>query len=387
MIVQSVPRSNRGRFDALDGLRAVAVALVFLTHAGPGVFTGGFLGVTLFFALSGYLITTLLLSEYRRTERISLKRFYVRRFLRLMPALFAMVVLTAAASIVVGAQNTLHDAWPAITYTMDIVAPVTHQEGGIYNATWSLAVEEQFYLIWPAILIIGLHRRWNLRAIVVGFMVVCLAITAALTIRTGGHILSDVYRLPTTHLPIMGAGILFAFARHDGVSERLRRALASPIVPLVTFAALAAALFLVSNRDVGLYRGGWLAFAILSAALVAHLVVAPTGATARTLSTPPFVWLGQRSYGFYLWQGPVILLLRDRVPHSALLTSIAGLILTLIVTQLSWLIVEQPFLRLKNRFESPHDPIVPELSTPQAQPEPTRQPAAVPGQGGEFANK
>lgn len=384
MVDQSVPRSSRGRFDALDGLRAVAVALVFLTHAFPNVFPGGFLGVTLFFALSGYLITTLLLSEHRRTGRISLKRFYVRRFLRLMPALFAMVLLTAAASIVVGTKETLRDAAPAITYTMDIVAPITHRDGGIYNATWSLAVEEQFYLVWPAIMIIGLRRRWNLRAIVFGFMAVCLAITAALTIHTGGTVLSDVYRLPTTHLPIMGAGILFAFARHDGVSERLRRVLASPAVPVVTLGVLAGALFGIDNRNIGLYRGGWLVFAILAAALVAHLVVAPTAGTARALSTSPFVWLGQRSYGFYLWQGPVILLLRDKLPHSTAVTAFGGLIVTLIATQASWMIVEQPFLRLKSRFESPHDPIVSGASeTPEPTPMPTPTPAAVPAEQGE----
>jgi peptidoglycan/LPS O-acetylase OafA/YrhL len=340
------------RFDALDGIRAVAIALVFLTHLNESLFPGGMLGVTVFFALSGYLITTLLLVEYQRRNRISLRAFYARRFLRLMPALAAMVVVTAAAGLAMGSRQTVRDAWPAITYLTDIVVPLTHHTGGIYNATWSLAVEEQFYLVWPAVLIVCLRRRWNLYLVALVFTAACVAVTVATTVHPTVQTLSDVYRLPTTHLPVMFVGIIFALSHRAGLPVTLRRYLASPIVPIGVIAVLAMSLVAVSNKQLWLFWGGWVGFGIVSTSLIGHVTVTPAGWAARALSTRLPVWLGRRSYAFYLWHGPVILLLKPHL-HSTPILGCAALAASLIIAQGSWTVVEQPFLRIKRRFELP----------------------------------
>jgi peptidoglycan/LPS O-acetylase OafA/YrhL len=344
-------RGPRDRFRPLAGLRALAVLLVFCHHLDGSRAPGGFLGVTLFFALSGYLITSLMLAEHAAKGRIDLRSFYIRRVLRLMPALVALVGLTLVASIFLGRGHTLADAWPAIAYLSDIVYPFRHDSGGVYSHTWSLAIEEQFYLLWPGLLILSLRRRWSVRKVVIGVVLGCTLLTILTTMHASPERLADVYRLPYTHLPVMGAGILLAVATTNGLSTTARRILSRSAVAVLALAALLAGSALLQPGTLALYRGGWLALGVLLTALVGHLVVAPRTWLARMLSMRASVWLGRRSYGFYLWQSPVILLLGPHARGSVLLLAVAALVLTLGLTELSWRFVEQPFLKLKSRFE------------------------------------
>lgn len=338
-------RGQVHRFAALDGLRAVAVLLVFLHHVDEDVFVGGWIGVDLFFALSGYLITTLLLGEWAKSGSIGLGAFYMRRLLRLMPALLVLVVVLLPLAIWRGIGQPFVDAGVTVLYLMDVYAPLAERIGGLFSHTWSLAVEEQFYLFWPALLVLALRRGWSVERIATAALV-GTAIAGALTVSAVEAYYA--YRSPFVHMPVMLSGVLLALAvsRRDAWLGRLRGAW----LPAVAAVLLVAVTFAVHLDWLPLYFGGFVALGVALTGLVGHLVMAPTGPAARALSGRPLVWLGQRSYGFYLWHFPVLVAL-SQVTGSPLVLAIVGLLASLACTVVSWRVVEQPFLRMKRRFE------------------------------------
>jgi peptidoglycan/LPS O-acetylase OafA/YrhL len=353
------------RRTALDGLRAVAVGVVFIHHVNPQLFPGGFLGVDLFFALSGYLITSLLLLEWERAERLWLFGFYVRRALRLMPALLAMVTIMAPVGILLG-ETRLIDATSTLTYLMNFRAFFSVGLGGVFAHTWSLALEEQFYLVCPLLLLVGLRRRWNMSKLV-GLLIVEFTLVTALA-QWGGHGLGypglwelKLYRLPTTHVPELGAGVLLAFALRQGKGRKSRwaRIARRPATAGTVLGGLVLALFVLRADSEWLYFGGFTLAGIGAAVLISHLLLAPSSAITRTFRFAPAVWLGQRSYGFYLWHYPVLILLAREIDNAPL-RGVLGLCVTLALTEVSWRYVEQPFLRLKCNYEPTlHEPNVP----------------------------
>jgi peptidoglycan/LPS O-acetylase OafA/YrhL len=321
-------------------------------HADMSRWPGGFFGVDVFFAISGYLITTLLLREWERSGGIWLRGFYMRRFLRLMPALAAMVFLALVAARLLNYVQPLREAVVSLLYVMDIYAPLMHRIGGLFAHTWSLAVEEQFYLVWPLVLLIGLRRRWPMAWIAVGIAVAAAALTALLTGQGSPHRVSDVYRSPFTHIPEMAVGVVLAFVLASPTGRRRLRFLASTAVAFAAVAVLLIAALKVRESERWLYRGGFTAAAVVFAALVGHVVLAPTSFASRVLALAPIEWLGRRSYGFYLWHYPVLRLLLKHV-SGVYVHAAVGLIVTLVVTELSWRFIEQPFLRLKERKFEP----------------------------------
>lgn len=335
-----------GRFDAFDGLRAIAVLLVYANHVKADVFPGGWLGVDLFFVLSGYLITSLLLGEREKTGSIQLRAFYVRRFLRLMPALTVTVLVTAIVTRFVDIGRAV-DSVAALLYLMDIYAPVTQELGGLVGHTWSLAVEEQFYLVWPLVLVFGLMRRWRFPRLLVAAAVVCVAAGLVVAAAVGTFY---AYRSPFPHVPelLAGVGLAFAVRRNAPWLRTLRRPWVAPTV----LACLVAGSLVVGQTDWWLFAGGLVAVALALAAMVGSLVVEPTSHAARALSSRPLVWLGQRSYGFYLWHFPVVVVL-EKYMDSGWVLALVALPLSLFITVASWRLVEQPFLRMKERFERP----------------------------------
>ena len=344
------------RRTALDGLRALAVGVVFIHHVDRGLFPGGFLGVDLFFALSGYLITSLLLLEWEREQRLWLFGFYARRALRLMPALLAMVAVVAPLGILLG-ETRLIDATSTVTYLMNFRAFLSVGLGGIFAHTWSLALEEQFYVVWPLLVLVGLRRRWNMTKLV-GLLMIEFTLVTALA-QIGGHGLGypglwelKLYRLPTTHVSELGAGVLLAFALHQGggSSSRWARIARRPATAGTLLGGLVLALFGLRADAEWLYFGGFTLAGIGATVLISHLLLAPSSFITRTFCFAPAVWLGQRSYGFYLWHYPVLVLLAREIDNASL-RGILGLTVTLALTQVSWHYVEQPFLRRKRNYE------------------------------------
>lgn len=348
----------------LDGIRALAVLAVLLYHADVSWMPGGFLGVDMFFVLSGFLITSIVLTELERTGRLNFKQFYLRRARRLLPALFLVLALAAVLAAVLAtdaAANVRRDILGALTYTTNWVYIFTEQS--YFEATgrppmlqhlWSLAVEEQFYLIWPAIAVLawrggGRHRvrDWAL----IGALVSTL-IMVVLSLMNGYPETSDgsrVYFGTDSHAMglLIGAALATVY-----LPTRLKTDLAAGAKAILNasgFAALGLVLLIMMNTHSNaswLYWGGFLVFSILVAVIIA-VASHPASVLGTVLATQPMRYIGQRSYGLYLFHWPVFLVLRPEldVPLEGLSNFLLRMGITFGLAELSYRYVEMPIRR------------------------------------------
>jgi len=339
----------------IDGLRAVAVLLVVGRHVGVPWMAGGFTGVDIFFVISGYLITGLLVREQMETGRIDVAAFYARRARRLLPALGTVT----AATLMLGGAVLLPDeqvalarsALASLVFAANIHFWTLHQgyfadPGALLplQHLWTLAVDEQFYLLWPLALVLlaRLSARLKVdRARVIGTalaagVLVSLALSIVLSRRTPG----GAFLLLPTRAWELGAGCLLA--RVPAVPARLARLLA----PLGLFAILLATLIFNASTPFPSY---YALLPVLGAvALIADTGAAPAGVIRRTLASPPFVGLGKISYGWYLWHWPLLAFarnLRGTEPSLARDTALAALALALAAAMWRW--IETPVRTLQ----------------------------------------
>jgi peptidoglycan/LPS O-acetylase OafA/YrhL len=337
-----VPR-RIGYRPSLDGVRALCVLAVVTLHAWPSALPGGWVGVEVFFVLSGYLITSLLLAEHARTGAISLARFYLRRALRLLPALALTIVLALVVAATVRhdlAAATGGQAIAAALYVANWYIAAGHS-GGLLNHTWSLALEEQFYLAWPVLL-------WGLLA-VGGRRLALLAAMGGMAVilvhRLGVHSDALYFRTDTRGDSLL-LGCAIALSADLGILTRVRRAV------VVVCAATGGVLLGLTAATIASMTSAPANYTIVDLAAGAVLVavaVRPT-AVARPLSCRPLVWIGERSYGIYLLHY-VVLGALHRPPGP--ITLAMGLLLSLLAAAASFHYVERPFLRLKSRVASP----------------------------------
>jgi peptidoglycan/LPS O-acetylase OafA/YrhL len=350
-----------GYRPGLDGLRALAVAAVILYHGDVPWARGGFLGVDVFFVLSGFLITSLLLGEHGATGRVDLRQFWMRRARRLLPALFA-VLLGVALYAVCWAQPTelgriRGDGIASLLYVSNwrfvldgssyfslfqAPSPLAH--------TWSLAIEEQWYLLWPLVLL-GLLRMFRARLRVVAATCMGLAAGSALLMAAlsgSGADPSRAYYGTDTRAQalLIGAALaaLSCGARPLVALDRGRRSRALSVVGVAGLVTLAAMVVYVDARSAWLYRGGFLVVALAAAALVA--AAATGGVVARVLAVRPLVAVGAVSYGLYLWHWPVDVALdasRTGLDGAALLTVRVAVTFALAIA--SYRLVETPIRR------------------------------------------
>jgi peptidoglycan/LPS O-acetylase OafA/YrhL len=346
----------------IDGLRAIAVAAVLVFHAGISALPGGFLGVEVFFVISGYLITALLLAEWTVSGRIALRRFWFRRARRLLPALFVVLLATLAFAVAWLPDEVARlraDAAAAAGYVSNwylVLGEQSYFETAERQSPllhlWSLAVEEQFYVLWPIVLAAGLallRRR--------GMLVLTLAGAAAsaawmATLFDPAADPSRVYYGTDTRLTglLLGAGLAFAFvpratgAAHGGVRRRrLAGALADAAV-VAGGLGLASAFALLDGGAETLYRGGFVVVGLSTVALIAG-AVHPAGRIGRlVLERRPLRWLGTRSYGIYLWHWPIFSVTRpgQDVALDGPALFCARLLLTAVVAEISYRVVERP---------------------------------------------
>lgn len=345
----------------LDGLRAVAVIAVLLYHGQVGWARGGFLGVDVFFVLSGYLITGLLLAEWRRWGSIDLRGFWLRRARRLLPALFVLLAGVSAAAAVLASpaqRGALRgDALATLGYVANwrfVLADrsyfAQYDEPSPLRHMWSLGIEEQFYLLYPLLLIglltLGLRRRGL--ALVLGLGALGSAGLAA-ALYTPGVDPSRVYYGTDTRLQALLVGAVAAVLAREAIRARpatpAGRGIPLPGRDWAGPLALAGlAVVLVAGRDTAgwLYRGGFLLVALLSVVVVVS-AAEDRSSTARLLSWEPLRQVGLVSYGLYLWHWPVyVVLTPDRVGATGPALLVLRLAVTGAVAAASYVLVEQP---------------------------------------------
>ncbi|MEU5318477.1 acyltransferase [Streptomyces sp. NPDC021056] len=343
----------------LDGLRTVAVVLVIVYHVEPELVPGGSVGVDVFFTLSGFVITRLLVAEYARSGRIALGAFYRRRWRRLGPAMLAMCAVTALLSVAL--PLPLFDgAWVAAALAaVSVVNLVRAGEPGPYSDlttslahTWSLGVEEQFYLAWPLLLLV-LLRYAAARTVLVWVAVLCVLPVIWRTALWDPAAAHRIYNGPDTRADqlLVGALLAVVLARLRADDPRLallRRwagRLCWPALALLGLIAWRIPITGASGWNPFWYTVGFLATAVVSATVVAALDLCPGSWPSRLLSTSVPAWVGRNlSYGMYLWHYPVIRLLSDLGVRGDRLLP-AGLAMTAVAALASYVLVERPLLR------------------------------------------
>ncbi len=342
-------RPELGYRPELDGLRAIAVVLVIVFHALQPRRFSGFIGVDVFFALSGYLITTILLRELDERQTLRLGRFYRRRFLRLYPALLFMVVCSFTFATVLSGSFSYHvkNAVIACTYTANLYMTYDHNWIQGFGHTWSLALEEQYYLLWPVVLLLSirlhLSRRW-----------IAVLITALAIVTT--YFSVEDFRFGTISEPLQSTstGLLLGSAAALVLDDRyLRRAFAAPVIGLFGAALVLAELATFSVTSS--IAAGWYApvAALGTICVIAYLTVAEPGRVQHLLAAAPLVGIGRISYGIYLWHYPVLLVLERKTSLSSGMLLVIDLVSAVAVAALSYRYVETPFLRLKDKRSRP----------------------------------
>jgi peptidoglycan/LPS O-acetylase OafA/YrhL len=340
-----------GYVPALDGLRGIAILLVLGYHVGW--IPGGFLGVDVFFVLSGFLITTLLLEEWARDGGISFRAFYVRRVRRLLPALLVLLAVLgmlaafeAAAGRVTDGKVIASSIAVCLLYVANIWRASGHFITGPLTQMWTLAQEEQFYILWPPLLLLALRYRIRL-----GALAAVLAATTLGVIAWRIHLGPGPRSFfgPDTHADPLLVGCLLAVLRRRQLLARLR---AATVVAAV--AALVPAIIFVSGSG----SLSWAAYALpvaeLSTAVVIVAALQEGCLVERLLRFAPLVRLGVISYGLYLWQGLVVVSLVGASGHYPLvLVRSVAVVASIGIAMLSYRCVEQPFRKKRRASSAP----------------------------------
>jgi peptidoglycan/LPS O-acetylase OafA/YrhL len=355
---QSAP--TKGYLDyrpELDGFRGLGLLSIMWYHsqqfADVPKYYGGFHMLDMFFTLSGYLITTLLIREWDKNGSIRIGNFYARRALRLLPALFITIPLGAIA-VATFDKPPLRPYWQSALGALSYVANWFQLQKSILplDHTWSLSVEEQYYLAWSAFLVIALKRGVSFRRLG--------------TIALLGAAAMSVARYIAFLKGEPNFAVLSTFTRPDGVligsalallladvPARVRSFLARRDVGLIAAALFVGGTFVLSWREPLYYRGGLSVFNALTAVLIAHMLLADWSAPRRFLSIWPFPALGRISYGVYLFHIPMVHIIIGRPPTRTGVARVALFFAASIGMGIaSWFLVERPVLKLKSRFGS-----------------------------------
>ena len=318
----------------LDGVRGVAIVLVVAGHTQLLPFAGP-IGVTVFFALSGFLITSLLIEERDRTGRVSLSAFYARRARRLFPALGAYLGVSIAltlAGVGVYAFSLVEYLGPVFYFENWLIA---FREGAppVTAITWSLAIEEQFYLVWPLVVIAC--GRWGSRRLLIGVCAVGTLLAPALRVLfwDGGHGQWRLYYGTDTRMDCLLSGCLLAVLVHRVGVPSKRWGWWWP----------AGAVLIVAPIWGGITTHVWLP-TVVAAGSVVVIVSALTGG-ARWLAWPMLRWLGRRSYALYLWHYPLVYVFAAQLDVLPLWVA---LVWSLALAEASWWLIERPFIRRRS---------------------------------------
>lgn len=352
--------SRLGYVGALDGLRALAVVMVMASHLHVAAFRAGELGVTIFFALSGYLITRLLLEEHRDHRRISLPLFYKRRFLRLLPPLYLMLAAMVVVHLVAPGFPNL--SWVglilAATYTTDFgIVATSGYPSPATDHTWSLSGEEQFYFVLPIVVVLALRQRWRMTTFAraaVAFTAVGGIVTAVLAaqIDQGNvRILTNPFVRGWEFLA--GAAVaLVVMTDAFHVRDRVQRhAGAARLAMTAGFALVVVAVCTPGWTEHNLTSGVSFGLAIVSAVIAGLLAEGVLAPGARWMGSSVATWAGRRSYAIYLWHVPIFQLVYHYLDDLSVLQAAAiQLPLSLLAAEASFWLAERPFAAMRRRL-------------------------------------
>lgn len=362
------------RLKGLDGLRAIAVTTVLIYHLWPAVLPGGMVGVDVFFVISGYLITALLLREGALTGKIDIGQFWVRRIRRLIPAIVVVVASAGGLAYLVGGDVqvglgrqvlgafTFSSNWLYIASGNDYFTQTSPE---LLTNFWSLAVEEQFYVFWPIVLvfIFILVARWTKRLLIPLALTLLSLLLSAIFIALGAEP-SRIYYGTDTHLFGIMLGVSLAllvpWSMYPPEDSRLYGiisysngiwGLARTALSWISLIAIIPFALFWGEQDPFFMSWGLFFASLLAVGVIQGLLPDVRGVGANTLraflSLAPLRWIGQRSYGIYLWHWPLAVLAHYTFgPQNRFWTSWMVLALTLIVTGLSYMYVEDPIRRL-----------------------------------------
>ena len=367
--MSAIPTSKSfklGYRPTLDGLRGISILAVMFVHGRPFSFgRGGFLGVDIFFVLSGFLITSLLLEEWTQNGSVSFRNFYIRRGLRLLPPLLLLIGLCLIqVAIFPPPEGTAHgvkSVLVALCYLTNwmpnaVYPPLVH--------TWSLGIEEQFYIVWPVLLVFLLWMKLSPRAIV-GLLLLLIAVIGVHRAMLW-HDLSGIEQtLVFSRLDaradalLVGCVVGVLISRNLIIAKKYSFAVIR-IMTLLSVVGLSACLIAVPLNSGFLYYGGFTLVAAMVAGIIANLFTSPWRLLEVTLGLSWLRWFGRLSYGLYLWHLPIYLLYDQFGPRLAFrsytLSVFAPFLfkvsLAIGVATLSFYFVEQPALKLKSRFSA-----------------------------------
>lgn len=342
-----------GYRPSLDGIRGLFMLVVMICHAQLKFIPGGKLSMSVFFVLSGFLITALLMQEWKRTGKISFKQFYYRRALRILPALFALLLVCSLYALT-QERNDAIASFKSIAATLFYVAnwyiALNIGNSGPLTHTWSLSVEEQFYTVLPifltVLLCLKLKKRWMIGLLI---LLTAAAIIHTVSLWEGDASIRRIYFGTDARIDQFLMGCLIGVLASWNILPKTRQTiLASKI------AAIASVIFIVFleltlyEADPFMSRGATTLIGIASAAIIINLISSPVKPLKDFLETPLLVWIGRISYGLYLWHFPIFRQIMALGLHPVL-TIIIEVAITFAVAILSYYFIEQPFLRLKNR--------------------------------------
>jgi peptidoglycan/LPS O-acetylase OafA/YrhL len=345
---------------ALDGIRALSILGIMANHGGFAWAAGGVISVNVFFVLSGFLITLLLMKEWARTGTIRLRAFWARRARRLLPALF---VLLAAIGLYIiyfapsGSQSALRgdglaalfyfSNWHQILTGQSYVAQISAQSPLLH--TWTLSIEEQFYVLWPIIALVVLKLFRTSRALLLVAVAGVLASATEMALLVHPHMdPSRIYYGTDTRAQDILTGAVFGILLYNRSKvETVRARFACSFTVVAAMAVFALEWTKVDFSSDLLYRGGFLLADVMVALVILGVTMAPSGLPARLLSWGPLTFVGRISYGLYLWHWPVFLVLdkaRTEVEGGTLF--LLRVAVTFVFAVVSWYLVETPVRRM-----------------------------------------
>jgi peptidoglycan/LPS O-acetylase OafA/YrhL len=347
-------RLGQKHLPALDGVRMIAVFLVIVFHFGIRRVPGAH-GVMIFFVLSGFLITWLMLQEQESTGTVSLRGFYRRRTLRIFPAFYAFWLCVIARTLMSGSEGSWAPAWSAFFYVSNYYSALQGHPENAFSHTWSLAIEEQFYLLWP---LVFLSCRQNLR------LMTKLLITVIAVVGIHRSVLSLVFEVNQSYIysafdtridQLMIGCLLAVTLRRRMLTSFWNAACSHAVMPFLTVAAIVASIFFGPTLFPR-YRHvvGFTLEPLLMAVFLGQAIALSSTLAWTWLDAAPVRYLGRISYSLYLYQQVTLYPVRRILAaYPVSIQLVAAIAVTIVVASLSYYVIERPFLQLKHRRQAP----------------------------------